>query len=68
MPDRWPVVITDDDGNMIDIGTEHPFRAGTVLIWTSPDGVTLNAAQLEQFAQAIVAASHEIERQVSSDG
>ena len=64
MPDRWPVVITDDEGDTIAVEPNcvegHP---GKVYIRTSPLGVSLNAAQLEQFAQAKVAASHEADRQ-----
>jgi hypothetical protein len=63
MPERWPVIITDDDGDTIDVQPAYGLAAGKVFICTSPEGVTLNAAQLEQFAQAKVAASHEADRQ-----
>ena len=62
MPERWPVVITDDDGEEI-VVAPFPDLPGKVFIRTSLDGVLLNAAQLEEFAQAKVAASHEAGRQ-----
>jgi hypothetical protein len=68
MPERWPVIITDDDGDEIGIS---PLMggAGYVLIWAAPDGVALDAAQRDEFARALVTASHEADQQaVSGDG
>jgi len=62
MPDRWPVVITDDDGSWIRVEPDGS-GPGKVCIRTAEPGVTLDAAQLEEFAQAKVAASHEADRQ-----
>jgi len=62
MADRWPVVITDDDGDTIevDLGETDPTE---VYVKTSLVGVLLNADQRERLAQALVAASHEADRQ-----
>ena len=65
MPDRWPVVITDDMGESIRVLPS--VEPGKVYISTSPLGVSLDGARLEEFAQAQVAASHEADRRVTPD-
>jgi hypothetical protein len=64
MPSGFPVTITDDDGDAIevDLGMTDPTE---VYIRTSRDGVLFNAAQREELAQALVAACHEADRQAS---
>jgi hypothetical protein len=66
MPERWPHTIPDPDGGevTVDLGPEP----GEVYLRTGPGGVFLNAGLLEQLAQALVAASHEAEGLVTSDG
>ena len=59
MPSGWPVVITDGDGDTIEV---EP-RGDRVRIETPGQPVDLDGALLEELAQAIVAASHERERQ-----
>jgi len=68
MPDRWPVVITDGEGGKIVVSL-NPVRApGMVLLTTTARGVALDAAQREELAQALVAASHDADRQGAPDG
>ena len=55
MPDRWPVVITDGDGDTIEV---EP-RGDRVRIETPGQPVDLDDGLLEELAHAIVAASHE---------
>ena len=62
---RFPVVIADDYGGMVEIDTGPP---GDVSIFTSPQEAFLNAAQREEFAQAWIAACHEADRQEAHDG
>jgi hypothetical protein len=64
MAERWPVVITDDDGDGIEISIS---RHGVRLDLTNDVFVTLGPAQREQFAQAWMAACHEADRQGASD-
>jgi len=64
MPERWPVVITDSDGDWILVDPDYPRgEPGRIFINTSPAGVALSAAQREELARAIVAASHEADHQ-----
>ena len=58
MPDRWPVVITDGDGDTIEV---EP-RGDRVRIETPGQPVDLDAALLEELDRAIIAASHETAR------
>jgi len=62
VPERWPVIITGDDGDEIEVEL-FPEVPGKVFTRTSPDGVMLGRDQLKALIQALTAASQE-----ASDG
>ena len=51
MPERWPVIITGDDGDEIEVEL-FPEVPGKVFTRTSPDGVMLGRDQLKALIQA----------------